>query len=178
MDAFVTRISRAPMTDIRVEFDGLSVNAGDVFPARIPDLFAGRPVMISGRFAQGGPALRAGSNPVVRISGNIAGERRTTTVPIRINTGDAGGSPAALAAVWARHKIATLADRRRRGRPRGGRGEYSAGRSGVRSDVAVHRIPRRRFSTRTEGSYGTSIAVPVPIPEGVQYSTTVPEVGR
>jgi Ca-activated chloride channel family protein len=174
MDAFISRISRAPMTDIRVEFDGLAVNAGDVFPSRIPDLFAGRPVMISGRF-QGGPALRAGSNPLIRVSGNIGGERRTITVPVRINANDAGGSPAALAAVWARHKIADLAD--------AGAASGPAEVAGNIKQVALQyglMSPYTAFlavdsSTRTEGSYGTTVATPVPVPEGVRYDTTVSE---
>jgi Ca-activated chloride channel family protein len=30
-------------------------------------------------------------------------------------------------------------------------------------------------STRTAGDHGTSVAVPVPVPQGVKYETTVPE---
>ena len=30
-------------------------------------------------------------------------------------------------------------------------------------------------STRTAGSHGTTVAVPVPVPKGVPYDTTVPE---
>jgi Ca-activated chloride channel family protein len=31
-------------------------------------------------------------------------------------------------------------------------------------------------SRRTEGSHGTTVSVPVPVPEGVRYDTTVQEV--
>jgi Ca-activated chloride channel family protein len=172
MDAFIARISHAPMTDIRVEFEGLDVDASDVFPSRIPDLFAGRPLMISGRFAPG-----AGSAPLVRVSADIAGERRSYTVPVRMNAGDLGGTPAALAAVWARHKIADLTD--------AGAASGPAEVAGSIRQVALEfglMSPYTAFvavdsSTRTEGSYGTSVVVPVPMPQGVRYETTVPSEG-
>jgi Ca-activated chloride channel homolog len=32
--------------------------------------------------------------------------------------------------------------------------------------------------TKTQGDYGTTVQVPVPVPEGVRYDTTVVPAGR
>jgi Ca-activated chloride channel family protein len=164
MDAFMERIEHAPMTDIRLELVGMS--EAEVYPSRVPDLFAGRPVMIAGRFS--------GAPGSVRVSANVAGERVFMDVPIRASAGASDASPAALAAVWARHKIADLAD--------GGAASGAAEVAGSIRDVALRfglMSPYTAFvavdsSERTEGSFGTTVPVPVPVPQGVRYETTVP----
>ncbi|MFQ5424315.1 MAG: hypothetical protein ACE5F9_10090 [Phycisphaerae bacterium] len=81
----------------------------------------------------------------------------------------------ALAAVWARTKIADLADRAIHA---GGDGAADATRdvaleyglvSAYTAFVAVDAL------TRTAGTHGTTVAVSVPVPVGVKYETTVGE---
>lgn len=165
MDAFMDRISHPAMTDITIDASGLG--GAEVYPSRVPDLFVGRPVYISGRFGAG-----AGT-PVIRVSGNVGGARRTIDVPVRVNA-VAGSSAKALGAVWARHKIGDLAD--------GAAAENLAELAGGIRQVALEfglMSPYTAFiavdsSTRTEGSYGTTVAVPVQVPQGVRYETSVP----
>lgn len=167
MDDFMERIEHAPMTDITLELVGMG--AAEVYPSRVPDLFAGRPLMIAGRFN--------GEPGTVRVSGNVAGERVVIDVPVRMTAGTTEATPAALAAVWARHKIATLSDAANVSGP--------AEVAGSIRQVALEyglMSPYTAFlavdsSERTEGTYGTTVPVPVPVPQGVRYDTTVPGAG-
>ena len=79
----------------------------------------------------------------------------------------------ALPAVWARMKIADLADQStyEGGRELAGEVKQVALEYGLMSSftsfVAVDSM------TRTAGAFGTSVAVPVPVPDGVRYETAV-----
>src|SRR5205807_517996 len=81
----------------------------------------------------------------------------------------------ALASVWARQKIADLADRATfeptpdlGGQIRQIAMEYNL-MSAFTAFVAVDSM------TRTAADHGTTVSVPVPVPEGVRYDTTVQE---
>lgn len=85
---------------------------------------------------------------------------------------------AGLAAVWARAKIADLADQATRGELEGPKILESAIEqvaleynlmSAFTSFVAVDSL------SKTTGDYGTTVAMPVNVPEGVRYDTTVTE---
>jgi Ca-activated chloride channel family protein len=162
MKTFLERISHPAMTDVSVDFGGLRVS--DVYPARLPDLFVGRPVIVTGRYEGGGKHL-------IKIRGNIAGETRE--IPLAVNFDDALAAHPAIATVWARMKIAELADRSAYEPIRDLAGEIKTIAleyglmSSFTSFVAVDSM------TKTEGNHGTTVAVPVPMPEGVRYDTTV-----
>ena len=78
-------------------------------------------------------------------------------------------------AVWARQKIAELEDETAYNGNRNGRAEITdvALRHGLMS--AYTAFVAVDSSQRTAGGYGTTVAVPVPMPEGVPYETTVEE---
>ena len=99
MEDFFARISHPGLTDIAIVWGGMQVS--EVFPRRIPDLFVGRPVILTGRFS-------VAANAAVRISGNAAGERFEFAVPTEGESATANHK--ALPSVWARMKIADLAD--------------------------------------------------------------------
>ena len=63
---FASLVDRPVFTDVEIDWGGL--DARDVYPRRTPDLFAGRPLVVHGRFARGGRAR-------VRIRGTLNGER-------------------------------------------------------------------------------------------------------
>ena len=46
---FASYIDRPVFTDVSIDWGGLEVT--DVYPRRVPDLFAGRPLVVHGRFA-------------------------------------------------------------------------------------------------------------------------------
>jgi len=164
MDTFFERVSHPAMTDIAIDWGAL--DAYDVYPRQIPDLFVGRPVILTGRFRGAGEA-------VVRIRGDIAGELRERT--LAVNLDGASATHAGLPVVWARAKIADLYDQATYDNDRelpeqikqvaldyGLMSAYTA-------FVAVDSL------TQTAGEFGTTVSVPVTVPEGVRYETTVDE---
>lgn len=189
MAAFFERARHPAMTNLALDFGGdgsgrdgagdgaakprsataavTAVTAVETFPRKIPDLFVGRPVIVTGKFAGEPPRS-------VRLTGTAFGESRAIDVPVaRADVATAK----ALPAVWARAKIADLADEAiyrpdaARGVPQGVRQvalEYGL-MSSFTSFVAVD------ASRRTDGDHGVSTRVPVPVPDGVRYDTTVPE---
>lgn len=161
MDLFFDRVSRPALTDVR--FDWGSARVNEAYPRVAPDLFVGRPVVITGRFEGELPER-------VRVVGSAGGRRVEIDVPVREAEGLAA---TAMAPVWARMKIADLSDR----------AAWDAGldlASEVRS-VALEYGLMSAFTAfvavdstaRTEGSHGVSVAVPAPVPEGVRYETAV-----
>ena len=63
---FEERIRNPVLTDIAVRFIGLETT--DVIPARIPDLFSAKPVVLTGRYSRGAKGL-------VRITGKLGGKQ-------------------------------------------------------------------------------------------------------
>jgi len=164
MDQFFQRISHPAMTDLAIDWGAMGVS--DVFPQRVPDVFVGRPVILAGKY-------RGEGRTTIHVRGKFGNEE--AVVPIDVDLSDAPAREG-IAAVWARRKIADLADRALWD----GGGESLPGRitrvalehglmSAYTAFVAVDSL------TRTAGEYGTTVAVPVPVPEGVKYQTTVPE---
>lgn len=169
MDLFFDRISHAAMTDLKMDWGGIKVT--DLFPSRVPDLFVGRPVILTGRYE--GDWNAAGS---IKVRGRAGGEMQEFAI-----SADTRGSRVAtgsLPAVWARMKIADLGDR-----------ELLEGISDAQTDVKRVALEYGLMSaytsfvavdslTRTEGNYGTTVPVAVPVPEGVRYDTTVGGTAR
>ena len=163
MAAYFERISHPAMSNLKIDWGGMKV--ADVYPARIPDLFVGRPVILTGRFT--GNAEPGG---VLRVAGSAGGGDKEFTIPISMD--DQAARHPALPIVWARMKIGDLYDRATYER-----GEWepqikqTALEYGIMSAytafVAVDSL------TKTAGDHGTTVVVPVPVPEGVRYDTTV-----
>jgi Ca-activated chloride channel homolog len=96
-DRFYERVRSPLLTDLYVDWDGLPV--ADVYPQRLPDLFSGQPVIITGRYTQ--PA-----SGTVRLKGTRAGGRFSREIPV---TFSAGTPPfGALAGFWALRRIDDL----------------------------------------------------------------------
>lgn len=165
MDRFFTRASRPALTDIEIDWGAMGVH--EVFPAspagRVPDLFVGRPVVLAGRFT--------GSLPDrIVIRGRANGRMVELEAPVHTAHG-----AAALAQIWARHKIADLADR-------AAAGEAADIAPQVREIALTYGIMSAftafvaaDTTTVTAGDHGVTVAVPVPVPDGVRYETTVTE---
>lgn len=99
-DRFRAYIDSPVLTRIRVGFRGFDVY--DIDPPQVPDLFARRPVVLTGKFR--GPA-----------SGTIEFEGMTASGPFQRSIDVASHRSAqhdtrALATLWARSRIATLGD--------------------------------------------------------------------
>ena len=185
MAEYFGAISHPALTDLALDFGG--AEAAGVFPQRLPDLFVGRPVTVVGRIK--GEAPKA-----VKITGKVRGEAQALEVAISeadpggeaeaasdrrsgtLQRADFAAAEAALPSVWARMKIADLGDQLAR-QPEDSDAVAQVRRvaleyglmSAYTAFVAVDSL------TRTAGEHGTTVATPVPVPEGVRYETTVPE---
>ena len=164
MEDFFGRISHPGLTDIAIDWGTMQVS--EVFPSRTPDLFVGRPVILTGRFS-------GEVNDAISFTGNAAGTQFKFSVPMEQEANSASSNKA-LPFVWARMKIADLADV--------STFEPSAELTEQVKQVALDYGIMSAFtafvavdSTRqTEGTQGTTVPVAVPVPEGVKYDTTVP----
>ena len=163
MEDFFGRISHPALTDLQIDWGGLHVS--EVFPRTVPDLFVGRPVILTGRFA-------GNQDATIRVNGKVGEQPKQVSVPATL-TGAA--THKGLPSIWARMKIAALADQ--------STCQPDAELPGQIKQVALDYSLMSAFTAfvavdstrRTEGSEGTTVPVAVPVPEGVKYETTVEE---
>jgi Ca-activated chloride channel family protein len=94
---FHERVRSPLLTDIELDWGSLPV--ADVQPARIPDLFAAKPLVITGRFT-------GAANGTIRLKGNRAGEAFTRS--IQVSLPEAQTEHDALSKLWARARIDEL----------------------------------------------------------------------
>ena len=151
-------IEQPVLTRIRVTFDGF--DAYDVDPPQVPDLFAQRPVVISGKFR--GPATGR-----IEVEGLAAGG--AVRLPIDVQRAAVRDETLALRYLWARSRIARLGDFNRLGR----------------DDEAVREITRLGLAhnlltdytsfiavdhvVRNPGGNATTVDQPLPLPQGVSH---------
>ncbi len=89
---------RSPLlTDISIDWAGLPVS--EVYPARFPDLFSGKPLVITGRYT-------GAAKGVIRLRGKRAGENFVREIPVDFSS--TGNIHDVLPAFWARQKIDSL----------------------------------------------------------------------
>ncbi|HEV8254089.1 MAG TPA: VIT domain-containing protein [Vicinamibacteria bacterium] len=93
------RIHRAQLSRIDLDFGALDVS--ETYPARVPELWWGRPVVVLGRYRGSGPTT-------VRISGVAEGE--PASFALEVSLPDREVAHDVLASVWARRKIEDLSD--------------------------------------------------------------------
>ncbi len=101
----------------------------------------------------------------------VGDELRDIIIPVNLN--DSHADHPGIPAVWARAKLADYGDRATY--------EYNNEWPEQIRDVALQYNLMSPFTsfiavdsmTRTTGDHGTTVAVPVPVPEGVRYETTV-----
>jgi Ca-activated chloride channel homolog len=169
MQDFFERISHPALTDVKINWGDLNVS--DLYPKRLPDIFAGRPLIVTGRFED--TNRRAQGHHTIEVTGK-AGKSRLR-IPVAVQQSAALDSAPALPAIWARNKIAELL-----GRSQHDPSDRMAGQ--IRKTALDYQIlsPFTAFlaldaSRRTSGQTATTVPVAVPVPEGVRYETTVAE---
>lgn len=99
----MSAMDRPFLTDVHVSFHGA---VRDVYPRVIPDLFAGRPLVVHGRYDGGGPAR-------VTVRGNVRGRPWSRTLDVVLPQGDTNGETDAmrrdpLPSLWARARVKDL----------------------------------------------------------------------
>ncbi|HYN17344.1 MAG TPA: trypsin, partial [Actinomycetes bacterium] len=99
MDRVHRRIGAPVLTDLELEPAGLAVDLASLAPRRLPALFAGSPLVVSGRF-EGSPG------GAITVRGrDAAGQPWSASVPAT------GGDAPTLTATWARAHLRDLEDR-------------------------------------------------------------------
>jgi len=93
----VERIHRAQLAGIDIDWGALEVY--ETYPARIPELWAGRPVILFGRYGEGGPQT-------IEIRGDVEGQ--PITYPLEVIFPLIESDNEVLSKVWARRKIEEL----------------------------------------------------------------------
>lgn len=94
---FFRKVDRPVLTDVAVDFGG---GVHDVYPNRLPDLFAGEQVVVFGRYTTAGPR-------VVTLKGRVGGQE--LALPYTVTFSEAPG-PDLLPRLWAHRKVAYLLD--------------------------------------------------------------------
>jgi len=162
VDLFYDRISHPALTDVAIDWGNMKVT--DVYPRRIPDLFVGRPVILTGRF-------NGQRSTTIRVTGKVGDLTQEIAIPLALD--DSAATRPGIACVWARKKIEDLANQATYdsnsdlpGQIKQVALEYSL-MSAYTAFVAVD------SSRQTAGDHGVTVAVPVPVPDGVRYETTV-----
>jgi len=160
---FQERVHTPLLTDLKLEWNGVAVS--EVYPARLPDLFGAKPVIISGRYDAPGRG-------VLRLRGKQAG--RDFVREVAVNFPNAEPAHEVLATLWARRKVDALMAQNWTGMQTGDPGpeiKSAITKLGVEfklmtqftSFVAVEE------SIRTEGGVPRRVEVPVEMPVGVRY---------
>ena len=160
MEYYFERISRPALTDVAIDWHGLE--ATDVYPPRLPDLFPGRPIVVTGKFS--------GRPGDVEVRGRLG----ANAVSFDVGAASDSRQPA-LRSLWARLRIEDLA---RRQTFTGDPGGVLA--DSIRATALEHSLMSAYTSfvavdatERTAGERGTTVPQAVPVPEGVRYDTTV-----
>ena len=158
----VERIHRAQLANIQMDWNDLPIY--ETYPRRIPELWAGRPVVLFGRYAAGG-------STEIEISGSAEGKPLTYTLDVTLP--DEKPTHDVLAKVWARRKIEDL----------------SAQMYHEETPEVIEEITRIALDYRLMSQYTSFVAVdeseiplagqqahpprqvivPVPLPEGVNF---------
>jgi len=162
VDRFYDRISHPALTDVAIDWGSLEVE--DVYPSQLPDLFVGRPLIVTGRF-------RGQEDTTVRIAGKAGNLDRQIEIPTQLN-GTSATHPG-IACVWARKKIEQLTSRATYDRNSDLPGEITQTALEYGLMSAYTAFVAVDSTQQTAGDHGVTVAVPVPVPEGVRYDTTV-----
>jgi len=158
MGELFAKLEHPVMRDLAIAWPGA---AGEVqaWPPRLPDLYAGEPLVVTARLAQA-----AGE---VRVEGTRAVERWRTRLALQ-----AGGGELGIHALWARERLAALESDRARGAD-----PEAIRRAGTRIALA-HGLVSRWTSlvavdvtaARAAGEAAATRAVPTRLPAGWDYA--------
>jgi hypothetical protein len=166
VDRIMDRIQRAQLSRVAVDWGGMDVY--ETYPARLGELWAGKPVFLLGRYRGAGEAR-------LTLSGLAEGAPVSFEVPVRFAAADGQGTPgdnAVLASAWARKKIEALSDQM-----------AVAGESAELAEEVTQLALRHRLMSAYTSFVAVDesephvdpaqpprrLLVPVPMPEGVSY---------
>jgi len=158
----MTRIQRAQLAKVQIDWGNLKVS--ETFPTKIPELWAGAPIVIHGRYQGGGEAE-------ITLRGSVEGE--AVTWPVAVSLSAKEPLHDVLAKVWARKKIEDLMQQ-----------TYYFGSPAVEEAVTALALDYRLMSQYTSfvavdtskqaassepAARPRQMLVPVPLPEGTSW---------
>ncbi|MBI2569206.1 MAG: VWA domain-containing protein [Candidatus Schekmanbacteria bacterium] len=164
MDAFFSRVSHAAMTNLKIDWGQMRVH--DVYPTTLPDLFIGRPVVVTGRYDGNGPQR-------IQVEGVAQGEPQKLDIPTDL--GKTSDQHPAIANIWARLHLAGLADDalvQRKPEPAVQIRDLALA-FGLMSRYTSFIAVDARSLVRDPAK--ETVAVPVPVPQGVSFDRAVQE---
>lgn len=164
-DRFYERVHTPVLTDISIDWNGLPVT--DVLPARTPDLFSAKPLVLTGRYTY--PA-----SGTIKLRGKRAGKPFERQIKVTL-PGDEN-SNRSLAQLWARTKIHDLMSQDWNGMQNGSM--KPALQQAITQLGLDYRLMTQFTSfvaveeqTVVEGGRTRTIQVPVEMPQGVNPDT-------
>lgn len=160
-ERFYERVRYPVLTDIQLDWGGLGVT--EVYPRRLPDLFASKPVVVLGRYNQGGTGQ-------VTLKGNAAGKPWSHTITVKLPEREDGHK--SVRQLWARAKIDELMGQDWQSLQSG----QSKHKEAITKLGVDYRLMTQFTSfvavedkTVTSGGQSRTVEVPVEMPEGVSY---------
>src|SRR5207237_4322108 len=99
VSSFYAKVGTPVLTDLKFDFGAAGVY--DVFPAQLPDLYAGGQLVVAGRYRNPGAFD-------VTLSGAVAGQARRYTAPGVTMAAGPVSSQQSLPRLWASRKIGWL----------------------------------------------------------------------
>ena len=156
------RIHRAQLASIQIDWNGLSVH--ETYPRRIPELWAGRPVLMFGRYGAGG-------SQNIELSGSAEG--KPLKYKLHVTLPDAQPAHDVLSKVWARKKIEDISAQL-----------YAADAPEIIEEITNIALTHRLMTQYTsfvavdendmqpinqEVKAPQQVVVPVPLPEGTDF---------
>ena len=162
VDRFYDCISHPALTDVHISYGDMEVS--EVYPQQVPDLFVGRPIILTGRF-------QGQTDTTITVGGRLGEARRSIRIPVTFD--EAAATHPGIACVWARKRIEDLASQATRDSELDVSSEikHVALQYGLMS--AYTAFLAVDSTQTTQGDHGVTVAVPVPVPDGVRYDTTV-----
>jgi Ca-activated chloride channel family protein len=98
---FYSRMTSPVLADLRIELAGTDLNR--TYPRDLPDLFEGGQIVWVGRYRQSGPTT-------LKISGKVAGERRSFEFPAELADSGRGSTYEFVERIWATRRVGYLID--------------------------------------------------------------------
>lgn len=156
------RIHRAQLAKIQIDWNGLSVY--ETYPRRIPELWAGRPVLMFGRYGAGG-------RQKIELAGSAEG--KPLKYKLHVTLPDTQSAHDVLSKVWARKKIEDISAQL-----------HAADAPEIIEEITnialTHRLMTQytsfvavdendRQPINQEAKAPRQVVVPVPLPEGTDY---------
>ena len=98
---FYQRIADPLLTEISVDWGGLGVETGEVYPKQIPDVFSAAPIVLKGRYTKAGTGE-------ITVRGRLRGKPWERKIRVSLPSTTEPGIGEAIPTLWAREKIAAL----------------------------------------------------------------------